>query len=67
MGNVNYFPCGWSPGSEGPWPGEDGRVRATIVWEELRVLGFAEGEDSELLKDVLPVICIYKVLLCMRN
>ena len=56
MGNVNYFPCGWSPGSEGQWPGEDGRVGATIVWEELRVLGFAEGEDSELLKDVLPVI-----------
>lgn len=56
MGKVNYFPCGWSPESEVQWPGNDGRVRATIVWEELRVLGFAEREDREPLKDVLQVI-----------
>ena len=37
-------------------PGKDGRVRAAIVREELRVLEFAEREDRELLKNVLQVI-----------
>lgn len=38
------------------WPGKNGRVRATVVREELRVLEFAEREDRELLKDILQVI-----------